>query len=64
MSWGAFGRVSDWDVLQAGDTRTHRLLTVAVGTALAGRPPHGSGRAELPNPALASGGDASVQEEA
>jgi hypothetical protein len=30
---------------------------VAVGTALTGRPPHRSGRAALPHPALASGGD-------
>ena len=31
---------------------------VEVGTALASRPPHGSGRAELPHPALALGDDA------
>jgi hypothetical protein len=31
---------------------------VEVGTALVSRPPHGSGRAELPHPALALGRDA------
>jgi hypothetical protein len=36
---------------------------VAVGIALAGDPPHGSGRAELPHPALASGVNADVAEE-
>ena len=36
-----------------------RILPVEVGTALASRPPHGSGRAELPHPALALGSDAS-----
>jgi hypothetical protein len=36
---------------------------VAVGIALAGDPPHGSGRAELPHPALALGGNADVAEE-
>src|SRR5882724_8117441 len=36
---------------------------VAVGIALAGDPPHGSGRAELPHPALALGHNADVAEE-
>jgi hypothetical protein len=36
---------------------------VAVGIALAGDPPHGSGRAELPHPALALGRDVDVAEE-
>src|SRR5215213_9431481 len=31
------------------------IVAVAVGTALWGRPPHRSGRAELPHPALTSG---------
>ena len=35
---------------------------VAVGTALAGGPPHGSGRAELPHPALASGNNAKAHQ--
>ena len=35
--------------------------TVAVGTALAGHPPHGSQRAELPHWALTSGVDANDQ---
>ena len=30
-------------------------VSVAVGTALSGGPPHRSGRAELPHPALTSG---------
>jgi len=30
-------------------------MGVAVGTALSSRPPHGSGRAELPHPVLAAG---------
>src|SRR6266545_3533226 len=34
--------------------------TVAVGTALAGGPPHGSGRAELLHPALALGNNANA----
>ena len=33
------------------------LGAVAVGTTLSGRPPHRSGRAALPHPALASGCD-------
>ena len=39
------------------------LEHVTVGIALAGDPPHGSGRAELPHPALASGDNADVAEE-
>jgi hypothetical protein len=35
---------------------------VAVGTALAGGPPHGSGRAELPHPALALGNNAKAHQ--
>ena len=42
--------------------RAHRAL-VAVGIALAGDPPHGSGCAELPHPALALGRDVDVAEE-
>ena len=34
------------------------VLEVAVGTALAGRPPHRSGREELPHPAPTSGSNA------
>jgi hypothetical protein len=37
---------------------TPEIRNIAVGTALAGRPPHRSGRAELPHPAPASGHDA------
>jgi hypothetical protein len=37
------------------------LPTVAVGTALMSRPPHRSGRAALPHPALTAGDDASSQ---
>ena len=32
-------------------------MTIAVGTAIAGRPPHRSVRAELPHTALPLGGD-------
>ena len=39
------------------------LEHVAVGIALAGDPPHGSGHAELPHPALALGHNADVAEE-
>jgi len=39
-----------------------RRGTVAVGTALAGRPPHRSRRAELPHRAPASGGDAEAHQ--
>ena len=35
---------------------------VAVGTALTGGPPHGSGRAELPHPALALGNNAKAHQ--
>jgi hypothetical protein len=42
--------------------RTLNLQPVAVGTALAGGPPHGSGRAELPHPALALGNNAKAHQ--
>src|SRR5208337_1496595 len=34
------------------------LIHVAVGIRISPYPPHGSGRADFPHPALASGGDA------
>ena len=40
-------------------TRPGAENSVEVGTALTGRPPHRTGRAELPHPALALGRDAS-----
>src|SRR5438132_2833863 len=43
----------------------HRAILlehVAVGTALTGGPPHGSGRAELPHPALALGNNAKAHQ--
>ena len=47
-------------VLAAGLFRDlqNKTESVAVGTALASRPPHRSGRAELPHPAPALGHDA------
>ena len=39
------------------DDRSGSLIPVEVGTTLTGRPPHRSGRAELPHPALAVGHD-------
>jgi hypothetical protein len=39
---------------------TRKFEFVAVGTALTGGPPHGSGHAELPHPALALGNDANA----
>jgi len=41
---------------------TLNVEPVAVGTALAGGPPHGSGRAELPHPALALGNNAKAHQ--
>src|SRR6266511_11045 len=41
-------------------TITNNPLFVAVGTAIAGGPPHRSGRAELPHPALALGNNANA----
>src|SRR5438132_14434478 len=41
---------------------TLNLELVAVATALTGGPPHGSGRAELPHPALALGNNAKAHQ--
>src|SRR4029077_6149425 len=43
-------------------SRTLNIELVAVGTALTGGPPHGSGRAELPHPALALGNNATAHQ--
>ena len=44
--------------LVEGRGALHRVYRVAVGTDLTARPPHRSGRADFPHPALASGSDA------
>ena len=44
--------------LVEGRGALHRVYRVAVGTDLTARPPHRSGQADFPHPALASGSDA------
>ena len=67
VGWWEFSarlfRYLDWRCSTERSTR-RRAATVAVGTALAGGPPHRSQRAGLPHwaPALGSGGKAHFRE--
>jgi hypothetical protein len=51
-----------FQVQRFGWFRTLNMELVAVGTALTGGPPHGSGRAELPHPVLALGNSAKAHQ--
>ena len=53
---------SMFQVQRFNSCRTLNIELVAVGTALTGGPPHGSGRAELPHPALALGNNAKAHQ--
>src|SRR6266478_4964398 len=59
---GARAEVLEFNVQSSMLKVRKEMECVAVGTALAGGPPHGSGRAELPHPALALGNNATAHQ--